>query len=156
MKTKAVTSNTGDGAMNKSSAGLLLLQVLMMSACSTVIPYEPTANLTREEARATLTRAFEEQPEKVRPVAVEIGDDAIRLGFSTVRSTFLTGALATVDKRETYYFSNLADLRLVQNKGRWQVDLSNRERSVRRWVLFYNQKRATDFLDAMSRMARRD
>jgi hypothetical protein len=144
--------------MNRSSFGLrlfLLLQALMMSACSTVIPYEPKAHLTREEARSTLKRVFEEQPEKLRPVTVEIGDDAIRLGFSTVQSTFLTGALASIEKRETYYFSNLTDLQLVQNKGRWLVDLSNRGGSVRRWVHFYNQKQATDFLDAMSRMTRR-
>jgi hypothetical protein len=80
--------------MNRSSVGLrlfLLVQALMMSACSTVIiQHEPDARLTREVARSILKRAFEEQPEKVRPVAVEIGDDAIRLGFSTVRSN-LTG-----------------------------------------------------------------
>jgi len=130
--------------------------VLVMSACSTVIPYEPNARLTRDEARSTLKRTFEEQPEKLRPVAVEIGDDAIRLGFSTVKSSFLSGALAGIEKRETYYFSNLADLQLVQNKGRWLIDLSNRGGSVRRWVFFYNQKQATDFLDAMSRMTRPD
>ncbi len=145
--------------MDRSLAGLrsfLLLQALSMSACSTVIPYEPTANLTREEARLTLKRAFEEQPEKFRPVSVDIGDDAIRLGFSTVRSTFMTGALASVDKRETYYFSNLTDPQLVQNKGRWQVSLSNREGTVRRWVFFYGQKQATDFINATSRMTRRN
>ena len=148
--------------MTRSSAGpwlLLLLQALMVGACSllsTVIPYEPNAHLTREEARSILKQAFEEQPENVRPVLVAIGNDAIRLGFSTVQSNFLTGVHASVEKRETYYFSNLADLRLAENNGRWLVDLSNRGGSVRRWVYFHDQKQATDFFDAMSRMTRPD
>ena len=135
---------------------LLLLQALMMSACITVIPYEPTAHLTREEARSTLERTFEEQPEKRRPVVVEIGDDAIRLGFSTVRSSVWKEGLTTIEKRETYYFSNLADLQLVLHKGRYLVKLSNREGSVWRWVRFYSEKQGADFLDAMSRMAQSD
>lgn len=143
--------------MTRRSAGLLLfllLQSLMICACSTVIPYEPdAAHLTRDEARSTLKRAFEEQPEKFRPVRVEIGDDAIRLELSTTVSRWTAG-LASIEKGETYYFSNLADVQLIQNKGRLLIELSNREGSVRRWVFFYNQKQATAFLDAMSRMTR--
>ena len=143
--------------MKKTIIGMLLLQALLVSACSpTVIPYEPTAHLTREEARSTLERTFEEQPEKRRPVVVEIGDDAIRLGFSTVRSSVWKEGLTTIEKRETYYFSNLADLQLVENKGRLLIKLSNREGSVWRWVRFYSEKQGTDFLDAMSRMTRPD
>lgn len=143
--------------MKAFDCAILTAAVLVTSACSTVIiQHEPDPRLTREEARSILKRAFEEQPEKLRPVAVEIGNDAIRLGFSTVKSSFLSGALANIEKRETYYFSNLADLQLVQSKGRWLIDLSNRSGSVRRWVYFYNQKQGTDFLDAMSRMTRPD
>ncbi len=91
--------------MNRSSTGLrlfLLLQALMMmSACvSTVIPYEPTAHMTREEARSVLKRTFEEQPEKYRPVAIEIGDDAIRLAVWTTRHNAWTGVYSTVEARE--------------------------------------------------------
>ncbi len=135
---------------------LLLLQALMMSACAiTVIPYEPTAHLTREEARSMLIQTFEEQPRRRRPVVVEIGDDAIRLGFSTVKSS-AQGGLTTIERRQTYYFSNLADLQLILHKGRYLIKLSNREGSVWRWVRFYSEKQGTDFLDAMSRMTRPD
>ena len=135
---------------------LALLVALLSSACTTVIPYEPDAHMTREEARLTLRQAFEEQPEKFRPIVVEIGDDAIRLGSSTVKSNAWTGDLTTVEKRETYYFSNLAALQFVQKRTYWAVKLSIRDANVRRWVYFYSEKQATDFLDAMSRMAQPD
>ena len=96
------------------------------------------------------------KPAKRRPVVVEIGDDAIRLGFSTVKSSVWKEGLTTIEKRETYYFSNLADLQLVLHKGRYLIKLSNREGSVWRWVRFYSEKQGADFLDAMSRMAQSD
>jgi len=143
--------------MKKIIIGMLLLQALLVSACSsTVIPYEPTAHMTREEARSILKQTFEEQPEKYRPVTIEIGDDAIRLGVWTTKQNAWTGVHTTVEGRETYYFSNLADLQLVQNKGRLLIKLSNREGSVQRWVRFFSEKQGTDFLDATSRMAQSD
>ena len=147
-------------AMNRSSTGLrlfVLLQALLVGACvSTVIPHEPTANMTREEARSVLRQTFEEQPEKYRPVAIEIGDDAIRLAVWTTKHNAWTGVVTTVEVRETYYFSNLANLQLVKRGGRLLIKLSNRAGSVQRWVEFYSQKQGTDFLDAMNSMAQSD
>ena len=126
---------------------LALLVALLISACSTVIPYEPDAHMTREEARSILKQTFEEQPEKYRPIVVEIGDDAIRLGFSKTN-------IKTIEKRETYYFSNIADLQPNLRRGRYKIRLSNRQGSVERWVWFYSEKQGANFLDAISRMTR--
>jgi len=124
-----------------------------LTACATVIPHEPSVDLSRADAKAALRQAFEEQPAKFRPVAIEIEDDAIRLGFSkAVENAW--GSLASVTTRETYYYSNLAEPQLFQKSGRYQVALSNREQSVRRWVFFYSQDKAFVFLDAIQRMRR--
>jgi len=124
-----------------------------LSACATVvIPHEPNAALSWEDAKAALRQAFEEQPANFRPVAIEIGDDAIRLGFSKAVGNWW--GMASVTTRETYYYSNLEEPQLLQTKGRYQIELSNREHSVRRWVLFYSQDKAFAFLDAVKRMRR--
>ena len=57
-----------------------------------------------------LIQTFEEQPEKYRPVTIEIRDDAIRLGVWTTKYNAWSGVNTTVEGRETYYFSNIADL----------------------------------------------
>ena len=137
---------------------LMLLCALTIGACARVnpvIPYSPRAHFTRDEARSVIVRAFEEQPVQFRPLTVEIGDDAIRLGITTLkRGSLLTGGSAAVDTRETYYFANLAALSLIQRGGRWQVFLSNGQRSVRRWVIFYDQQQAVDFLDALNSLTK--
>jgi hypothetical protein len=130
----------------------MLLQALMLGACSTVIPYQPTANLSRDVARSILRQAFEEQAEDMRPVLVEIGDDAIRLGFTAI-NTRLGANRVAIETRETYYFSNLVDRQLIKRKGRWQINIQNKEYTSSRWVYFYSEKKATDFLDAISRMS---
>ena len=131
-----------------------LVAMLAIGGCTTVIPYEPPPAMTRDQARAIIRQAFEEQPEDLRPVTVEIADDAIRLGFSAVELSFLTGGVTTVAKRESYYFSSLADLRLEKHmvKTRWQVWLASRDGSVSRWVVFYEERRAASFLGAVARM----
>ncbi len=132
--------------------GVALFIAGTLAACATVIPYEPNVALSREDARAALKQAFEEQPPKFRPIAIEIGDDAIRLGFSKVVGS--QWGIASIATRETYYYSNLEQPQLFQKGGRYQIELSNREHSVRRWVLFYSQDKAFSFLDAVQRMRR--
>jgi len=107
-----------------------------LTACATVIPHDPNLTLSQEDAKAALRRGFEEQPANFRPPAIEVGDDSIWLGTS----------------REIYYYANLEDPQLLQKRGRYQIELSNVEPSVRRWVIFYSQDKAFAFLDALQRM----
>ena len=123
-----------------------------LSACATVIPHEPSVGISREDAKVALRQAFEEQPANSRPVVVEIGNDAIRLGFS--KAVGNQWGIASIATRETYYYSNLEEPQLLEKRGRYQIELLNRERSVRRWVFFYSQDKAFAFLDAVHRMRR--
>jgi hypothetical protein len=120
---------------------------------SAATPLADLPSMSRDEAKAIIRQVFEEQPDKLRPVHVEIGDDAVRLGFSTLRRSMWTGDLATIDRRESYYFANLAQLELVKSRGRVLVRLSNREGSVRRWVYVYEQPKGESFIAAMNRLA---
>lgn len=141
--------------VNRLSAAsrLVLFVTLALSACFSVIPYEPSSDMTIAEARATILQTFEEQPPKFRPVAVEIGTDAIRLKFSATRKGHWSGGITTVEVRESYYFSNLSGLRLIQKRNWWLILLANKESTVRREVVFYEKSKATAFLDAMNRMS---
>jgi hypothetical protein len=133
----------------------MLLGALLVSACATTIrvPYVPSDHMTREQARTVIRQAFEEQPEKYRPVTVNVGDDAIRLGFATTQGSLVTGGITTIQKSETYYFSNLIAPQLIKRNEQWRVLLENKEGTVDRWVYFYEQRRATEFFDAVSRMS---
>src|SRR5260221_665112 len=114
----------------------------MLSACATVIPHEPNAALSQEDAKKALKQAFEEQPADFRPVAIEIGDDAIRMGYDGGQGL------------ETYYYSNLEEPQLLQKRERYQIELANAEPRFRRWVLFYSQDKAFAFIAAVQRMRR--
>jgi hypothetical protein len=135
-----------------------LITLLAVASCTTTtyFAHEPDTAMSRDFAKSTLRQIFEEQPEKSRPVLIEIGDDAIRLGFSSLARSVWTGDLTTLEKRETYYFSNLADLHIAKNKGRWLVNFANRERTVWRWMYFPDQAKAGRFIDAVSRLQRSD
>ena len=135
---------------NTKAVALFLASTL--SACATVIPHEPNVALSRGDAKAVLRQSFEEQPANFRPVAIEIGDDAIRLGFSRIVDR--GGAVTAIPARQTFYYSNLEEPQLIQTKGRYQIELLNREHTVRRWVFFYSQDKAFAFLDAVHRMRR--
>jgi hypothetical protein len=134
-----------------SRAVPVLLAAFIMSSCVSSVPYKINSQLTRDEAQAILRQVFEEQPAGLRPVSVEVGDDALRLGFSMAQKSFTTGGVAAIDRRETYYYRNLADLDLVSNKGRIVVKLSNREGSVRRWVYVYDEAKGGAFISALKR-----
>lgn len=132
------------------SAGLC---TAMLAACSSVIPHESRTTFSRSEACAVITRAFEEQPANFRPVEISIDEEAIRLGFSLTRRSLVAGGVATVQRRETYYFSNLKSLEIISRKGRFQVRLSNKEGSVARWMIFYDQAKAGAFIDAVATLS---
>ncbi len=146
--------------MSKVSASQflwVLLGAVLIAACSTIrVPYVPNNQMTREQARSVIKQVFEEQPEKYRPVVAEVGDDAIRLGFATTQGSLITGGITTIQRRETYYFSNLIAPQLIKRNEQWRVLLANTEGTVNRWVYFYEQRRATEFFDAVSRMSRAD
>jgi hypothetical protein len=131
----------------------LVLAFMAAAASSAATPPGDVTSMSRDEAKAIIRQIFEEQPEKLRPVLVEIGDDAVRLGFSTLRRNNWTGNMATIERRESYYFANLAQLELVKSRGRVLVNLSNREGSVRRWVYVYEQAKGENFIAAMNRLA---
>ena len=135
-----------------NAKAVALLIAGMLSACATVIPHEPNLALSREDAKKVLRQSFEEQPANFRPVAIEIGDDAIRLSFSRVVGN--QWAVTSIPARQTFYYSNLEEPQLLQKKGRYQIELSNRDHTVRRWVFFYSQDKAFVFLDAIQRMRR--
>jgi hypothetical protein len=131
----------------------VVLALMATAGGSAATPQGDSPLVSREEAKTIIKQVFEEQPEKLRPVLVEIGNDAVRLGFSTLRRSAWTGNLATVERRESYYFANLAQLELVKRRGRLLVRLSNREGSVKRWVYVYEQAKGEAFIAAMNRLA---
>lgn len=58
-----------------------------------------------------------------------------------------------VETRESYFFNNLAEMNVLQRKTRYQILLSNRQGSVRRWVIFYDRENVFSFLDAIHSLA---
>lgn len=134
-----------------SRVGIALFITLLVAACYSPVLFE-SASMSTEEAKKVLAQTFEEQPEKFRPVAVEIGDDTIRLGFSAMKLSKWTGAPTTVSVNESYYYMSLQAPEILKGKGRWQVRLSNREQTVHRWVYFYSEETAVRFVSALRRM----
>jgi hypothetical protein len=127
---------------------------IILTSCATKvsIPYNPMPISSHEEARKIIKQSFEEQPLNFRPLEINVGDDAIRLRLSSTKKSFLAGGITTVENRETYYYSSLAETTLISRRGRWQIFLSIRGGSVRRWLIFYDEAKAKKFLDALNRM----
>ena len=140
----------------RTIAAVALMWSLALSACASVEPYVPDDQhhrFTREEARACVVRALEEQPEKFRPLTVDVGEDALRLGVPFNQRSIVAGGISTVVGSETYYYTNLAAFEIVEKRGRWRIHLSNKDETVRRWVFFNDRQRAIDFLDALTSLA---
>lgn len=130
-----------------------LLLVAFLSACSTTLSHQPRAIFSEEDARLIVTRAFNEQPDGSRPVAAEVTDDAIILDLEGLKRSGWTGGVTSVKMREFYYFDNLAPLNTSKKNERWQVFLSYKDKSVWRWVFFYDEQKALNFIDAIESLS---
>ena len=74
--------------------------------CSTPVKYVPQPNLTPEEAKHTILRAFEEQPAKFAPDRVEVTDEKISLWADATKRSGLVGGVTTVTSTTTVYFES--------------------------------------------------
>lgn len=133
----------------KSTVGAVVFGALLSACAAQQLTYDAHPRFTRPEAQALVTRVFDEQPRGQRPLDVTFTQDAMKLEVVGFRSDVMTEATAAVREMETYYFSNLADPVLFHKRSTWRVLLANREGLVKRWVIFTNDERAKEFIDAI-------
>jgi len=61
--------------------------------------------------------------------------------------------VTTIDLQDAFYWDSLLVPALHKKTGsslKWRVLLANEERTVRRWVVFRQEERALEFIDAIT------
>ncbi|MDM0022698.1 hypothetical protein [Variovorax saccharolyticus] len=128
----------------------LLPVALLVAACSTVVPYAPTAQLS-ENPRKIVERVLSEQPTLETPEFVRVNDDYFEYADGTVtEGSRWTRSQSTRTTTARVFYRSIADLKLYEKRGVWYVVPESRQGAEMTVVSVSNEADAKLFIDALA------